>query len=377
MTYPYILGTNRGRKKKSYINNEAEGAMSSERRDMIKRKLYANHMMDDNRDRDHDKHDNDGFDYLASLRLSSTSSSHARHNQKPQKSSRPKPVSRIRSLESSVVITGSSCRMDRGRSLAPALSTNAKGRCYDHLNEQHPLRARQIGRRRTMDLAETPASSEETEKPKRRFSLSPGRLCRKNNPNRASRKAATAGRELETETESEASSPPSSPRSPSQRSRSHSPHSLRQHVEKTKAATRGDSNPTMPRPRLLRRNSLSRCNNNTNNNTNEHLSLDSSQHSAVSMGERSREDIYNSALRRAQERKAMKLHPRGVHKRKAAVPQTAPQTTALSLGAQLSSLNNHSDEESDDDDDDDDDTENKSIFSSILRAVENIYDECS
>jgi hypothetical protein len=88
--------------------------------------------------------------------------------------------------------------------------------------------------------------------------------------------------------------------------------------------------------------------------------------SSINSSNRSREDIYNSAVLRAKQRQKQKNLDRYHHHH--------PENNSLSAFMASSSSNyfpNHSDVE------DDDDEEEKSIFSSILQKVEKIYDDCS
>merc|ERR1712194_911579 len=87
---------------------------------------------------------------------------------------------------------------------------------------------------------------------------------------------------------------------------------------------------------------------------------------------RSKEEIYNTALHRANERQALKHQGRGGNENIDSRPKR------LNLSEQLSALPSAKDSDDEyEEEDDDAGTETKSIFSSIISKIEDIYDDCS
>jgi len=93
-----------------------------------------------------------------------------------------------------------------------------------------------------------------------------------------------------------------------------------------------------------------------------------SRHTApADVGNRNKEDIYNSALARAKKNQALKKHTN------MSQPNYTPGR--MTLGEQLSALPRAAD--SDEEYDEIDDNEGKSFIGSLISKIENIYDDCS
>jgi hypothetical protein len=88
--------------------------------------------------------------------------------------------------------------------------------------------------------------------------------------------------------------------------------------------------------------------------------------------DRRKEDIYNSAVHRAKERQAIKNAQNDLGSGNKNINS---HSRRISLSDQLSALPPASD--SDNEYDEIDEGESKSIFSSIIQKIENIYDDCS
>jgi len=113
--------------------------------------------------------------------------------------------------------------------------------------------------------------------------------------------------------------------------------------------------------------------------------MDSSDHTSDSQtswftngsGTRSKEEIYNTALSRAKERQAIKNSQNYSGNNDTGPESTAHHPGRVTLSHQLSRLPRANDDSDDDYEEDDEGTEGKSIFSSIIQKIEDIYDDCS
>ena len=91
--------------------------------------------------------------------------------------------------------------------------------------------------------------------------------------------------------------------------------------------------------------------------------------------DRRKEEIYNSAVQRAKERQASKKAQNYAGNNSGNNKSINSHSRRISLSEQLSALPPAND--SDNEYDEIDEGESKSIFSSIIQKIENIYDDCS
>jgi len=108
--------------------------------------------------------------------------------------------------------------------------------------------------------------------------------------------------------------------------------------------------------------------------TSDHTTESQKSWFTIGSGTRSKEDIYNSARHRVNERQAIK-NAQNYLRDSSRSDSIGSHNGKISLSEQLSRLPPAND--SDDEYEEDEGTESKSIFSSIIQKIENIYEDCS
>ena len=380
-----FLSSSRSRKKKSYLNDENDEE-STRRREMIKQKLYAEHMIDP---------DETGCDDYLERRLGSSRSPVRRGSRSPVRrgiqragSNRRiqtpnyidpsgslratqdrKPPRRAFSEQSGRKISGGSRALPR-RTNSHEISPNSSSRGEARFSmAPHPTISRQP-RRMNSRYGNQHSSYDEGEGEEGEMMLASTSPVGQRRPPSRRRRPPVTSQTIENHADTNTRfGPPRRTKSGSRSPRSvatmensldyQSDHSKSSKENSQKSFGRG----------VFRRKSLS-----TKNQTDISDHTSDSQKSwftSGSAGTRSKEDIYNSALHRAKERQALKNN-RTYHRSTGGNESIATHIGRVSLSEQLSQLPKANDDS--DDDYDEDDEESPSIFGSIISKIESIYD---
>ena len=421
---PFLFSSG-SRKKKSYIHNDDDAEESARRREMVKQKLYAEHMIDGDED--------DCDDYLE-RRLNSRSP--ARRNSRRNSSIRRVAAPSYVDPSGSLRATSHNSVQFRGpprRSFSEQNSRTTIGAMQRSAPRRPPPRSHSFANDTDNHLDEfvvTPNNNP-------RFSMAPHRPVRRQSrisQRTSSRRGSHVQGEEEDdngemmlvtgnqrkppprrrrnsvtvqtlESNADAATRIGPPRRKSHYSRSRSPESVTsigmtennfdfsEHSKSSKDCSeksfcRGlfrrksgnwdeDEESSTDRSssffgKIKRRNSSS-LKISTKIDTSDHT-LDSRFTSGSST--RSKEDIYNSAVHRAKERQAIK-NAQNCMRNNGGSESFGNHPGRLTLSEQLSRLPPANDSDDDYDEDEDDGTESKSIFSSIVSKIENIYDDLS
>ncbi len=344
-----FLSSSRSRKKKSYLHDEGTEE-SARRREMIKQKLYAEHMIDP------DECD----DYLEQRlgsrspvrrgiqRASSNRRIQAPNYVDPSGSLRTtqdrKPPRRAFSEQNGRKVPGGSRALPQrtnSHELSPMSTSRGEARFS---MASHPTMQRQP-RRMNSRYGNQPTSYDEGEGEEGEMMLAQSSPVGRRRPaprprrTRSPRSVESIGMENSLDR--------------------HSDHSKSSKENSQKSFGRG----------VFRRKSLS--NKHQMDNSDHTSDSQKSWFTSGSAGTRSKEDIYNSALHRAKERQALK-HNQAYLRSTGGSPSIATHDGRVSLSEQLSKLPPANDDS--DDDYDEDDEESPSIFGSIISKIESIYD---
>jgi len=424
---PFLLSSG-SRKKKSYIQNEEDAEESARRREMIKQKLYADHMLGP------DENDCDGYlerrvnsrspirrglvransnrrvqapnyiDPSGSLRQTQSNGGNVRapprraySEQNGRKSPGgvravpPLPPRRTNSFRSdsenplpeSPIAPKGNARF----SMAPHPNMQRQPRTFQRMSSRKSLQDEEEEEEGEMMLA--PASQRRPPPRRRRATVSAQTIekhadsaMRFGGPRRAQshypgsrspRSVASIGM---MDNNLDFSDHSKSSRDCSQKSvrRGIFRHRSGQSDEASECSSTGRSSSFF---RKVKRNNTSSLKKSSQMDSSDHTSDSQKSWFTNGSGVRSKEEIYNTALSRAKERQAIKNAQNYLRNNGAGSESIAHHPGRVTLSEQLSRLPPANDDSDDDYEEDDEGAEGKSIFSSIIQKIEDIYDDCS